>query len=189
MSGWLNYHNKITEQNPRAEFIVIYNQSGTNIAASLVTQAEFKRIGKISIRGYVIDSKTYYHYAKSEAEAHYLVGVLNTSFVNEAIKPLQPEGLMGARDIHRRPFEACNIPAFDAKDSLHQSIAQIAAAAREELLSIVPKMKASAGTARGDARHFVQGKLNRLDELTRRLLNSTIVKAKKSESTEQSDLL
>jgi hypothetical protein len=170
-AGRLNYFNKVVDQNAAAKFIVIYNQSGTNISASLVTQAEFKRIGEIPIRGYVIDSKTYYHYAKSEEEAHYLVGILNTSFVNEAIKPLQPEGLMGARDIHRRPFEACDIPVFDPKNVLHQRIAKIAADAREELLSIVPKMQASAGTARGDTRHLVQGKLNQLDEIVAKLLN------------------
>jgi len=171
LAGRLDYQRTLTCQNIRAPFCVIYNQSGTNISASLVTQAEFKRIGEIPIRGYVIDSKTYYHYAKSEEEAHYLVGILNTSSVNEAIKPLQPEGLMGARDIHRRPFEACDIPVFDPKNVLHQRITKIAAAAREDLLSIVPKMQASAGTARGDARHLVQGKLNQLDEIVAKLLN------------------
>jgi hypothetical protein len=118
-----------------------------------------------------LDSKTYYHYPESEDEAHYLVGILNTSFVNEAIKPLQPEGLMGARDIHRRPFEACNIPLFDPNNLAHQRIAKISAAARAELLSIVPKMETSAGTARGDARLLVQGKLNQLDEIVAKLLN------------------
>jgi hypothetical protein len=93
-----------------------------------------------------------------------------TSFVNEAIKPLQPQGLMGERDIHRRPFEACNIPPFDSSDKLHQRIAEISAAARNELLSIVPRMKTPVGTARGDARRLVQGKLSHLDTLAAELL-------------------
>jgi hypothetical protein len=188
-SGWLNYHNKITEQNARAKFIVLYNQSGTNIAASLATQKEFARVGDLPIRGYVIDSKTYYHYPESEEEGHYLVGILNTGFVNDAIKPLQPEGLMGARDIHRRPFEACNIPLFDPKNPLHRQIAQVAAAARAELLPIVPKMKTPVATARADARRIVQGKLNHLDQLTRRLLGSPAPVPKKPKSKQQADLL
>src|SRR5665213_1196501 len=49
LSGWLNYHNKITEQNPGAKFIVIYNQSGTNISASLVTKDESKHLSLIHI--------------------------------------------------------------------------------------------------------------------------------------------
>jgi SAM-dependent methyltransferase len=188
-SGWLNYHNKITEQSPHAEFIVLYNQSGTNIAASLVTQKEFARIGAIPIRGYVIDSKTYYHYPESEDEGHYLVGILNTAFVNDAIKPLQPEGLMGARDIHRRPFEACNIPLFDAKNELHQQIAQVSAAARAELLPVVPKMESPVATARADARRLVQGKLSKLDELTRQLLQTSATMQTKPKPSKQPEFL
>ena len=176
LSGWLNYHNKITEQNPRAEFIVIYNQSGTNISASLVTQAECKRIGELPVRGYVIDSKTYYHYAKTEDEAHYLVGILNSTFVNEAIKPLQPEGLMGARDIHRRPFEACDIPVFDPINRYHQLIAETAREARGELLKIVRKMETPVSRARGDARQLVASQLNKLDKLVTELLKNKTVK-------------
>jgi hypothetical protein len=188
-AGWLNYHNKITEQNAAAEFIVIYNQSGTNIAASLVTRKEFDRIGELPIRGYVIDSKTYYHYPQSEEEGHYLVGILNTATVNEAIKPLQPQGLMGERDIHRRPFEACNIPLFDPKNRIHQQIAQVSATARAELLPVVPKMQTPVGTARGDARRLVQGKLNHLDELTRRLLGAASSAPKKPKATQQPELI
>ena len=60
-TGRLNYQRTLTTQKVRAPLCVIYNQSGTNIAASLVTKDEFGRIGDLPIRGYVIDSKTYYH--------------------------------------------------------------------------------------------------------------------------------
>ena len=142
-----------------------------NIAAAVVTKKEFDRIGELPIRAYVIDSKTYYHYPKIEEEAHYLVGILNTPFVNEAIKPLQPQGLMGERDIHRRPFEACDIPLFDSGNKLHQQIARVSAEARAELLPIVPKMQLPVAGARAAARELVAGKLNRLNELTAKLLN------------------
>lgn len=132
---------------------------------------ETKKVGKLSINGFVADRVTYRYYAKTEEEAHYLVGILNTPFVNEAIKPLQPQGLMGERDIHRRPFEACDIPLFDPKNKLHQQIAKISASARSELLPIVPKMQTPVGTARGDARRIVQGKLNQLNGLVIKLLN------------------
>jgi hypothetical protein len=77
--------------------------------------------------GFIADNVTYRYYAKSEQEANYLVGVLNTPIVNEAIKPFQPPGLMGERDIHRRPFEACDIPLFDSKNELHRQIAEVSA--------------------------------------------------------------
>jgi len=74
--------------------------------------------------------------------------------------------------MHRRPFEACNIPLFDSTNELHQQIAKISAAARAELLPFASKMPASVRQARKFARERAAGKLAQLDELTRKLLNS-----------------
>ena len=79
---------------------------------------------------------------------------------------------MGERDIHRRPFEACDIPLFDSKNKLHQEIARISAEARSELLPVVPKMQLPVAGARAATRNLVAGKLNRLNDLTARLLKS-----------------
>ena len=126
-----------------------------------------------------------------EEEAHYLVGVLNTPFVNEAIKPFQPQGIYhGERHVHRRPFEACNIPLFDPENVLHREIAKISAAARAELLPIVPKMELPVAGARAAARELVAGKLAHLNTLTRRLLGSAPGAPRKPKaSNPQSDLL
>lgn len=152
-------------------------------------QSTLLRVGDLPVRGYVINSKTYYHYPKSEAEGHYLVGILNTAFVNEAIKPLQPQGLMGERDIHRRPFEACNIPTFDPNNKLHREIAEVSAVCRAEVLPIVRKMQLPVSSARAAARGLVAGKLNRLNELTIKLLGSTIVPKRQPKPTLQPDLI
>jgi len=168
---WLNYQNKLTAQTTFEPFIVLTNKSGTNLCAAMLTPAETKKIGKLSINGFVADSVTYRYYAKTEAEASYLVGILNTPFVNEAIKPLQPQGLMGERDIHRRPFEACDIPLFDPDNKLHQEIAKVSVQARAELLPIVSKMQLPVAGARAAARELVAGKLSRLNELAAKLLN------------------
>ena len=188
-ADWLNYQNKLTAQSLREPFVVLTNKSGTNLCAALLAPDEAKKIGRLPIRGFIVENVTYRYYAKSEEEAHYLVGILNTASVNEAIKPLQPQGLLGERDIHRRPFEACNIPLFDPKNPLHLQIAQVAAAARAELLPVVRKMQTPVATARAAARRLVQGKLNHLDELTRRLLGSPAAAPKKSKPTQQADLL
>jgi hypothetical protein len=172
----LDFNGKLTEQSLRAKFIVLYNKSGTNLSAAMLTPKETKKIGALPIRGFVADNVCYRYYAESEEEALYLVGVLNSSVVNEAIKPYQPEGLLGERDIHRRPFEACAIPLFDSKHRLHQSIAETAARAREELLPVVPKMPTPVATARADARHLVASHLHKLDQLVTELLDAQPVK-------------
>ncbi|OFV94127.1 MAG: hypothetical protein A3H28_17545 [Acidobacteria bacterium RIFCSPLOWO2_02_FULL_61_28] len=168
---YLNYDQKIANQNPRAKFVVLYNKSGTNIAAAYLTPSEFKRIGKISVQGFVADHVAYRYYADSEAHALYLVGVLNSHIVNEAIKPYQPKGLQGERDIHRRPFEVCPIPLFDPKNRLHQQIARVAAKARKEVLRWKDKIEGKAGQAREAARKLVQPELSELNELVVKLLD------------------
>jgi hypothetical protein len=89
---------------------------------------------------------------------------------------------MGERDIHRRPFEACNNPPFDTANALHREIASVSAAARAELLPFASKMPAPVAQARKFARERVAGKLARLDELTRELLNSPTIPRKREKA-------
>lgn len=168
----LDYGSLLTRQDPREKFIVLYNSSGTNVSAALVTAREARSVGGIPTRGFVVENVCYRYYAASEGEALYLVGVLNSSVVNEAIKPYQPQGLLGERHIHRRPFEACAIPLFDPKNVLHQRIAEVTREARAELLPLVPRMQTPVATARADARRLVAGKFAQLDVLVGQLLGS-----------------
>ncbi len=169
---YINYDQKITNQDPSAEFVVLYNKSGTNIAAAYLTPTEHAHAGRIPIRGFVADHVTYRYYADSEDHALYLIGILNSSVVNEAIKPYQSQGLQGERDIHRRPFEVCPIPVFTRKERLHRDIAQIARAARMKMLDCAPRIEGNAAQARQAARQIVQPELDRIDGLVSELLQS-----------------
>jgi hypothetical protein len=190
--GRLDYTRLLTQQRLGAKFVVLYNTSGTNISAAYLTPPETKKIGMLPIRGFIAESVCYRFYAHSEEEALYLCGILNSEIVNEAIKPYQPQGLMGERHVHRRPFEACPIPLFDVKDPLHLRIADLAKECREQLLPIVRKMKSPVATARADARKLVRGKLNQLDELVRKLFSKAEFSApvaKKKEPDAQTELV
>ena len=164
----LDYDHLLTRQNPKAGAIVVYNSSGMNISAALITAEESHSVCGLKVGGMFSENISWRYYARTEEEAHYLVGVLNTPFLNEAIKPFQPQGLMGERHIHRRPFEACNIPLFDPENALHREIAKVSAAARD----------------------LVAGKLALLDDLTRRLLGSAPVTPRKKKAVDlQGELL
>jgi hypothetical protein len=91
---------------------------------------------------------------------------------------------MGERDIHRRPFEVCNIPLFDSGNELHRRIAEVSAAARAELLPIVPKMELPVAAARATARELVASNLALLDELTRCLLEAPHSSSRVQESAD-----
>jgi hypothetical protein len=160
---WVNYDDKLISQSLRKAFVVLYNQSGTNLAAALVTRTDIRHMTGVATNGFVVDSKCYWYATDDEGEASYLVGVLNSSVVNIAIKRFQTKGLQGERDIHRRPFEACAIPMYDRSNPLHERISRLAAASRTQLLKIAPKMEGSAAVVRAEARRLVAAELTRID--------------------------
>jgi len=183
----LNYNQKLTNQHRREAFIVLYNKSGTNLVAAFLTPSESKKIGELTVSGFVADNVTYRYYADTEGHALYLVGVLNSAIVNEAIKPYQSQGLMGERDIHRRPFEVCSIPLFDPQDTLHQKIVEVARDAREKMLKWKSKIQGNAAQAREAARQIVRPEINQLDELVRELLKGQALASKSSRSASPSN--
>jgi hypothetical protein len=75
---------------------------------------------------------------KSATEAHFLAAVLNTPFVDDAIKGAQTRGAWGARHIHRRPFEKVPIPEFDAERPEHRRLAELSEEAHDRLAGTPP---------------------------------------------------
>lgn len=178
---YLNYNQKLTSQHPREPFVVLYNKSGTNLAAAYLAASECKKVNHLAVSGFVADHVTYRYYADTEDHALYLVGVLNSTVVNEAIKPYQPQGLMGERDIHRRPFEVCSIPLFDPQNALHQEIVKVARDAREQMLKWKSKIGGNAAQAREAARHIVRPEIEQLDELVADLLKGQALASRSSQ--------
>ncbi len=172
---YLNYNQKLTNQHLREPFIVLYNKSGTNLVAAYLTATESTKIHNLDIRGFVADDVTYRYYADTEDHALYLVGVLNSTIVNEAIKPYQSQGLMGERDIHRRPFEVCPIPLFESNKALHRKIVEAARGARGKMLAWKSKILGNAAQAREAARKVVFSEIEQLDELVADLLDGEIL--------------
>ncbi|HEV2386797.1 MAG TPA: N-6 DNA methylase [Candidatus Acidoferrales bacterium] len=179
---YLDYNQKLTNQHRREAFIVLYNKSGTNLTAAVLAASETERVGGLTVKGFVADHVTYRYYADTEDHALYLVGVLNTRTVNAAIKPYQSQGLMGERDIHRRPFEVCSIPFFDPRDALHQKIAQVARGAREKMLKWKSKIEGNAAQAREASRRIVRPEIRELDGLAKELLRGQVLASRSSRS-------
>ena len=71
---WLNYQNKLFDQNSKTSFAVLYNASGTNLSA-----------GKISLseqHAFAVDHKTHWYSSSSCNDIDCLVGVPNSESVN-----------------------------------------------------------------------------------------------------------
>jgi len=118
----------------------------------------------------VVESVTYYYYPKSISEGHYLIAILNSEIVNQAIKEFQPQGLYGERHIHRRPFEICNIPRFDQKNELHTKISLLGATCEKEIRPYINSLSGSLGNIRMAVRKILSTHLGQIDKLVRKLL-------------------
>ena len=80
---------------------------------------------EIKLNGFVADTTNYYYETSNEKEALYLVSLLNSPFVNSAIKGMQARGLFGPRHVHKKVLEL-SYPKFDDKNELHSELANLA---------------------------------------------------------------
>jgi hypothetical protein len=94
LSDYLNWQQKLTNQNPDARYLVLYTSSATDASAVVVDTNQFDH-------PFVVDHKTYWCEFKAPDEAHYVCAYINSGYANETIKDFQSRGLFGARDIHK----------------------------------------------------------------------------------------
>lgn len=160
----LNYNQTLVSQDPSAPVAVVYNTSGTNVAAAVIEPRDSTR-HKSGGRGLVFDAKTYYAYPSSRVEAMYLAAMLNSDVVNEMIKDFQPQGLYGERDIHRRPFEVCPIPKFDKSDKRHMRLSEIAEECEKVVSKQGPQLEGTLGRRRLGARMLIKDELAEINKL------------------------
>ena len=174
--GWLDYRRKLTTQNPKAKYRVIYNTSGTILTAAAVENKPIEyKIGEQSLaaHGFIADTKTYYYEISNNHEALYLVAVLNSPVIDKLIKPMQSRGLWGPRDIHKKVLEL-PIPKFNAKNPVHCRLAELgkdcSVKVERWLASGGAGSIRSIGRLRGMTREMLKDELKEIDELVKGIL-------------------
>lgn len=111
----INIYGKLEKQNfTTKDWLVLSSASGSNPCAAYISLETFDR------SRLVIDQTLYWHLADSEEEAIYIVGLLNSNAMSDAIKDFQPEGGFGKRHIHTLPYKI--IPEFDCEDAAHTQV-------------------------------------------------------------------
>ena len=76
----------------------------------------------------VVDYKLFWVACKNTDEANFLLAVINSNALQEAVRPLMSKGQFGARDLQKHLWKL-PIPEFDPAEELHASIAEVGAAA------------------------------------------------------------
>ncbi len=111
----LDHYGKLTSQlawrRDRSEspFRIAYTKSGAPTAA-IVTDDDA-----------IIDNLLYWIKCSSSDEAHYLLAVINSNALYEAVRPYMPKGQFGARDVHKHLWRL-PIPEFDGADPMHVAV-------------------------------------------------------------------
>ena len=154
--AWLNYRNKLTEQNPKAKYVVLYTRSATFLCAAAlrVAQTCFPRSADVSSGQVIVPQhfaaadSTYYFETEDPKEAGFLAALLNSPRIDSLIKPMQARGLWGPRDIHKKVWEL-PIPQFNCGDKMHLRLAKLAEACAQKVKRMVPGLKKSFEGVRG----------------------------------------
>jgi hypothetical protein len=163
----LDHQRKLSSQHSREPYLVLYNSSGTNISACAIKRADISP-------AFIIDSKLYGCVCATRAEADYLAAVLNSTPVNEGIKPFQTRGIYaGERDIHKKPLEM-PIPRFDPNKPTHAALAKAGAAARELADQVAPQIAPGTLAKRRETmRRKLARQIGQIDLLVEALLGTS----------------
>ncbi|MBI4340077.1 MAG: SAM-dependent DNA methyltransferase [Chloroflexi bacterium] len=170
---WLDYRSKLTSQNLTGRYTVLYVASATYLASFVIGPWGVQEVLGLPARGFVIESKTYFHQTRSSSEAHYLCAFLNSPYADQAIKSSQTGGAWGARDIHRRPFEMVPFPRFNPKDKTHVRLAELSQTCHAKVANLAPSLQGkSIGRLRSQVRQALSAELQEIDTLVRQILGA-----------------
>lgn len=116
--GYLNWQNKLTDQNLNSPYLVLYNSSAKDANATVVVRADLEL-------EFIVDHKAYLFGTDSLEEAYYLSAMLNSSIPNLLMKDFQTKGLFGARDVHKKILDIY-YPKYVPTVKVHKQLAALA---------------------------------------------------------------
>lgn len=122
----LDFHRQLSAQLPIRPNRVVYTKSGSNLVAARIPLDDLS----------VIDHKLYWASFDTEAEALYLVGLLNADVLKTRVTRYQAKGLLGARDFDKYVFRAGLVP-FDDTDPNHLALVEVAREAEQTASQVV----------------------------------------------------
>lgn len=161
-SEQINHIGKLSSQANPGLIRVVFSKAGTLPAATIVQNREA-----------IIDHKLYWSSVETLPEAAYLTAILNSDAARLRIAHMQSRGEQGARDFDKL-FFTLPIPRFNAKEDLHQALAQAGGRAEKVAATVAidptkpfTRARSLIRTALADA-----GVSDQIDELVTQLLGS-----------------
>lgn len=160
----LDYQDELTNQNLGHEHIILYNSTGTNVSVVNVRRSTFPL-------PLITEHTVYVGSVKDLHEGDYLAAMMNSSVVNEIIKPFQAMGLLGERHIEKKLLDV-PIPLYKAGDIRHRDLANIGRNAREKAAKLIAlsDLPESLARQRSWMRQQLRNELDEIDQIVKSLL-------------------
>ena len=142
--GQLDYQRKLSSQlawqrdKGARRIRIVYTAAGQPTAALLGDDAA------------IIESKLFWVTCKDMDEANYLLAIINSDALYEAVAPLMNKGQFGARDLQKHLWKL-PIPEFDGSNFDHQAVAEAGAWAAEGAAARLGELRAARGYGVGVA--------------------------------------
>lgn len=166
---YVNWQNKLTEQNLNNQYVVLYNTSGKDANSVVVNRSELDF-------EFLIDHKNYLFTSSIEAETFYLSSILNSSVPNLLMKDFQSKGLFGARDVHKKILDIY-YPKFDENNEVHLQLAALSQTAHEKAAAYLqanpPKQELSTihlGRLRVEIKKHLSVEMKEIDKLVKKII-------------------
>ena len=134
----LNWLNKLTSQldylwEPGDRPVrIAYTSSGRPTAALIDDQQA------------IIENLLYMVSCRDLDEAYYLLTIINSLALEEAVKDFMPTGLFGARHLHKHLWKL-PIPEYDANDEVHAALSRLGREAEQECKALLGELVALNG--------------------------------------------
>ena len=150
--GQLDYLRKLSSQlewqknSDDRQVRVVYSKAGEPTAAILHDNTA------------LVENVLFWVPCRNTDEANYLLAIINSDALKEAVTPLMTKGLFGARDLHKRLW-TLPIPRFDPEQGLHTTIASagsVAAAGAAAKLEGLSGDKLTVTVARRELRTWLR---------------------------------
>jgi len=170
-SDYINWMNKLTDQNLNKRYLTLYTASAKD-ANALV----FDRQSLDFDFEFFVESTTYVYYTDKKQEADYLAAILNSSIPNKQIKDFQAKGLFGPRHVHKKILDVY-FPKFDESDPLYRQLAELGALCAEKAKAFVesrPLQKDlsthALGKLRIEIKNHLSEELEKIDKLVEKII-------------------
>jgi hypothetical protein len=166
---YINWQNKLTEQNLNAKYLVLYNASAKDANATIVTRKDYDL-------EFLVESVAYVYHTNDINEAYYLSAIFNSTAPNERMKDFQARGLFGARHVHKKILDIY-YPVYDVNNKTHIRLAALSEVchqkAKKYLQDNVPKQQVSGillGNLRLTIKKHLAAEMVEIDKLVGKII-------------------